>query len=79
MNILITGTTSGIGLELAKLYNSEGKNLVLLGRKELKQLDNRSFNSQNYCQVDLATSDCADVVLDFLERILSSKSRVFDP
>ncbi len=70
MNVLITGATSGIGLELTKLYaNEKGTKLALLGRKPLQQLDKALFNTGNYCQVDLATGFCTDLVLNFLERV----------
>ena len=70
MNVLITGATSGIGLELTKLYASKkGTKLALLGRRPLQQLDEALFNTENYCQVDLATDFCTDLVLNFLERV----------
>lgn len=58
MNILITGATSGIGFELAKLYQQTGQHkLVLLGRKALTDLPEDSlFNSSNYYQLDLSAS-----------------------
>ena len=69
-NIIITGTTSGIGFELAKLYKVKNNTkLILLGRKPLEQLDGGLFNDENYCQMDLASSNCVEIVLDFLERI----------
>ncbi len=70
MNILITGTTSGIGLELAKLYSAKQHvKIILLGRKPLKELDGDLFNAKNYCQVDLTNSNCVNIVLDFLQEI----------
>jgi len=57
MNILITGATSGIGFELAKLYQQTGQHrLILLGRKALKSLDNSFFNKDNYLTLDLSNS-----------------------
>lgn len=57
MNILITGATSGIGFELAKLYQQIGEHkLVLLGRKPLEDLPNDFFNKDNYFSLDLSKS-----------------------
>ena len=35
-NIMITGATSGIGLELVKSFSSEGANIIMLGKDEDK-------------------------------------------
>ena len=35
-NILITGATSGIGLELVKSFASKGANIIMLGKNEEK-------------------------------------------
>jgi short-subunit dehydrogenase len=64
--VLITGTTSGLGLELAKLYSSDSR-LLLLGRKPLSKLSDRLFHDHAYCQCDLSKPNCADVVLEWLE------------
>lgn len=37
-NIMVTGATSGIGLELARSFSSKGGNLIILGKDE-KKLD----------------------------------------
>ena len=34
-NIIITGTSSGIGLELVKIYSKEGFNVISLSRSDL--------------------------------------------
>ena len=47
--VLISGATSGIGHELAKLYAKDGRNLILISRnqseleKRLKNVDNVSL------------------------------------
>ncbi len=64
--ILITGATSGLGLELAKLYKSE--KLVLIGRKSLSELDASIFNLDNYCQADLSQDGFIESILDFLNK-----------
>ena len=35
-NIMVTGATSGIGLELARSFSSKGANLIILGKDEEK-------------------------------------------
>jgi hypothetical protein len=57
--ILITGATDGIGLALAKLYAGRRARLVLIGRRPLDLLPDPLFRPENYCQIDLAESDCA--------------------
>jgi len=64
-NILITGATSGIGLELSKLYDSD--NLILIGRKNLLDLDNNIFNKNNYCQANLSSDGFLKTIKDFLQ------------
>ena len=56
--ILITGATSGIGFQLAKIYAGEKSRLILIGRKPLSELTDPLFNSDTYCQTDLADPNC---------------------
>ncbi len=64
--VLITGATSGLGLELAKLYAPNSR-LLLLGRRPLRKLSDKLFHDHAYCQCDLAKPNCADVVTEWLE------------
>ncbi len=64
--VLLTGATSGLGLELARLYASKGAPLVLVGRKPLSELD-AFFTPKNYCQADLSQPGAVDVILEFLQ------------
>jgi uncharacterized protein len=64
--VLITGATSGLGLELARLYAPDSR-LLLLGRKPLSKLSDKLFQEHAYCQCDLAKPNCAEVVKEWLE------------
>jgi short-subunit dehydrogenase len=66
---LITGASSGIGLELAKLFARDGFNLVLIARRydRLKAIADDLEKTHNiqvkYCAKDLAVSSAADEIL----------------
>jgi short-subunit dehydrogenase len=64
--VLITGATSGLGLELARLYAPSSR-LLLLGRKPLPKLDDKLFHDHAYCQCDLSKPNCAEIVMETLE------------
>jgi uncharacterized protein len=51
---LITGATSGIGYELAKLFAKDGYNLVIVARNE-EELRNKSAELQRQYQVEVTT------------------------
>ena len=57
-NVLITGASSGIGLELARLFARDGNNLVLVARRE--ELLNKiagELNSDFGVEVEVITKD----------------------
>ena len=64
--VLLTGATSGLGLELARLYASKGAPLILVGRKPLAELDSFLFTPENYCQADLSQPKSVETILKFL-------------
>ena len=73
--VLITGASSGIGRELAKVYARNGFNLVLVGRREnrldeLKKEILEDINSGiliNGLALDLARSENIQRLVDFLD------------
>ena len=73
--VLITGASSGIGRELAKVYVRNGFNLVLVGRREnrldeLKKEILEDINSGiliNGLALDLSRSESIQRLVDFLE------------
>ncbi len=63
---LITGASSGIGLELAKLFAQDGYNLVLVGRSEdkldrLAEVFKNNYGTQQVTVIhkDLSEEDAA--------------------
>jgi short-subunit dehydrogenase len=62
--VLITGATSGLGLELAKLYQDQ--NLILVGRQPKPEL--ALFQKHLYIQCDLSQPDAALLIVKFLQQ-----------
>ena len=52
--ILITGATSGLGLEMARIFRQQDERLILVGRRPLDTLTDPLFTSDVYCQADLS-------------------------
>lgn len=63
---LITGATSGIGLELANLYTQQNHRVLRVGRKSLADLEHLNLSPDDYIQTDLAQPEAAQQVSDFL-------------
>jgi short-subunit dehydrogenase len=65
--VLITGATSGIGLELARHYAARGARLVLVGSRAPAALEDPALcTPARYCRADLARPGAAAVVEQFL-------------
>ena len=71
---LVTGASSGIGLELAKLHAAEGDNLVLVARNAAKlealkeELEKNRDVAVYTIKKDLAVTDAAQEVYDQLKK-----------
>ena len=64
--ILITGATDGIGRALAKIYQSRGNRLILVGRSALDTLNDTLYTRDTYCRADLSQDECAERICEFL-------------
>ncbi|MPM40589.1 Sulfoacetaldehyde reductase 2 [bioreactor metagenome] len=71
--VLITGATTGIGYELAKLYASDGNNLILVARDEQRLREVKEelslYSIKVYTIVlDLSEDNSCEKVLDFVDK-----------
>ncbi|HHI4976770.1 TPA: SDR family oxidoreductase [Vibrio parahaemolyticus] len=69
--IVITGASSGLGAELAKLYDAEGKATYLTGRSEskLSTVTNLLSNNVGYRACDLASHQEVEQLFEQLDSI----------
>lgn len=73
-NVLITGTTSGIGKALAEKFASEKMNVILVARdrKKLEQqqsfLQNQYQVKVNYILYDLTKEDAVDFIIEQIKQ-----------
>ena len=71
--VLITGATTGIGYELAKLYARDGKNLILIARSEDKLREVKEelslYNIKIYTlALDLAVNNSCEKILESVNK-----------
>ena len=59
-NIIITGTSSGIGLELVKIYSKEGFNVISLSRSDLPL---NSLNGIRHIKFDITNDESIHLFL----------------
>ncbi|QXP77819.1 MULTISPECIES: SDR family NAD(P)-dependent oxidoreductase [Winogradskyella] len=66
-NIIITGTSRGIGFELVKLLAKEGHNVLALSRNE-KPISNLKINNVSSFAFDLCNEEDYQKVTDFINK-----------
>jgi uncharacterized protein len=74
--VLISGATSGIGLELSLLFAMDNYNLVLIGRSTKKLQELKDDYEKNYkINVEIITTDLSDVnSAEYIYKITKDKS-----
>jgi NAD(P)-dependent dehydrogenase (short-subunit alcohol dehydrogenase family) len=71
-NVLITGSSRGIGLGIARQFSEENCNVVLNGRAENGQLALASITGSHYVAGDVSTEEGAKSVVNEAVKILGS-------
>ena len=66
-NIIITGTSSGIGLELVKIYSKEGFNVISLSRSDLPDLPLNSLTEENNAKFGKVMGFCRACIVGKME------------
>ena len=72
-NVLITGTTSGLGKAFAEKFASMGNNIILVSRdiqklkKQQLYLQNQYHVAVKFIAYDLAKEDAADLIMEQIE------------
>lgn len=69
-NIIIMGATSGIGLEVARLFHLQGHRVAIAGRRldNLKHIS-RKLGNCPYAQIDITMSDAPERLQDLIQRL----------
>ena len=63
-NIIITGTSSGIGLELVKIYSEEGFNVISLSRSDLPL---NSLNGIRHIKFDITSDESIHDLVNIIQ------------
>lgn len=64
--ILITGSSDGIGLALARHYQAQGACVISCGRRPITAIDPRL--QADYCRVDVTQASAAAIIIAFLQQ-----------
>ena len=65
-NVLITGTSSGIGLELLKIYSKNGFNIISLSRSDLPATES-SLVGVNHFNFDISKNENIETLIDLIK------------
>ena len=65
-NILITGTSSGIGLELLKIYSKNGFKIISLSRSDLPATES-SLIGVNHFNFDISKNENIETLIDLIK------------
>lgn len=70
MNIVIMGATSGIGLELARIYHAQGHSVAIAGRR-IERLHHISKELGNcpFSQIDITQEDATEHLASLIEQL----------
>lgn len=71
-NVLITGSSSGIGLEMAKHFSVEGCNVVLNGRHDIDEKILKSLAHSGFAKGDVANEKEAHAVVKKALKLMGS-------
>ena len=63
-NIIITGTSSGIGLELVKIYSKNGFKVISLSRSDLPVL---GLDGVEHINFDISEKESLDKLINLVE------------
>ena len=71
MKAIIMGTTSGIGLEVAKILNGQGYELGIAGRREenLREIKESLSNVKAYMPIDITAADAPEKLGSLIEQL----------
>ena len=64
-NVIITGTSSGIGLELVKTYSKNGYNVISLSRSNL---DEKSLKNVKHINFDITNDESITNLADTINK-----------
>ena len=67
-NVLITGTSSGIGLELLKIYSKNGFRIISLSRSSVN-IDKFGLKNVNHIKFDISNNQNIDSLIELVELI----------
>jgi len=67
-NVIITGTSRGIGYELVKLFSKSGYNVLALSRN-IKPVVERKFNNVSAISIDLSNPNDYNNVSDYIKSL----------